>query len=92
MYIDRMLSGIVGLEFEVLRWQGKWKVSQNQPEANQHSLVNRLLSDGSDEPERWQASSLGLAAPSRNRDSIEETNTPFRSIREKKGATKMSVG
>ncbi len=21
MYIDRMLSGIVGLEFEVLRWQ-----------------------------------------------------------------------
>ncbi|MFN7290638.1 MAG: FMN-binding negative transcriptional regulator, partial [Pirellula sp.] len=47
-YIDRMLSGIVGLELEVLRWQGKWKVSQNQPEANQHSLANRLLSDGSD--------------------------------------------
>lgn len=49
MYIDRMLSGIVGLEFEVLRWQGKWKVSQNQPKANQHSLVNRLLSEGSDQ-------------------------------------------
>lgn len=48
-YIDRMLSGIVGLEFEVLRWQGKWKVSQNQPKANQHSLVNRLLSEGSDQ-------------------------------------------
>lgn len=47
-YIDRMLSGIVGLEFEVLRWQGKWKVSQNQPEANQHSLVNQLSSDGSE--------------------------------------------
>ncbi|MFN7877757.1 MAG: hypothetical protein ACK5PB_20730 [Pirellula sp.] len=43
-----MLSGVLGLEFEVLRWHGKWKVSQNQPEANQHSLVNRLLTEGSD--------------------------------------------
>jgi transcriptional regulator len=33
-YIDKMLSAIVGLEIPVTRMLGKWKVSQNQPEAN----------------------------------------------------------
>lgn len=28
-YLDAMRRGIVGIEVEVLRWSGKWKVSQN---------------------------------------------------------------
>ena len=43
-YIERMIAAIVGIELDVI----KWKVSQNQPEANQLSLVSQLLSDGSD--------------------------------------------
>jgi transcriptional regulator len=47
-YIERMIAAIVGIELDVIKWHGKWKVSQNQPEANQLSLVSQLLSDGSD--------------------------------------------
>jgi transcriptional regulator len=47
-YIERMIAAIVGIELDVIKWHGKWKVSQNQPEANQLSLVSQLLSDGSE--------------------------------------------
>jgi predicted FMN-binding regulatory protein PaiB len=47
-YIERMIAAIVGIELEVVRWQGKWKVSQNQPASNQNSLANQLVSDGAD--------------------------------------------
>ena len=44
-YIDRMLAGIVGIEILIDRLIGKWKVSQNQPPANQASLIAALGDD-----------------------------------------------
>jgi transcriptional regulator len=45
-YIDKMLSAIVGLEIPVTRLIGKWKVSQNQPEANRRGVVAGLQETG----------------------------------------------
>ena len=37
-YIARQMKHIVGVEIEVASLEGKWKVSQNQPEANRRSV------------------------------------------------------
>ena len=41
-YIGKMLGAIVGIEITVTRLLGKWKASQNQPPANQASLIRAL--------------------------------------------------
>ena len=41
-YIERMLGAIVGIEISITHLLGKWKVSQNQPPANQTSLTKAL--------------------------------------------------
>jgi transcriptional regulator len=41
-YIEKMLGAIVGIEIVIDRLVGKWKVSQNQPPANQASLIAAL--------------------------------------------------
>lgn len=41
-YIDKLLLGIVGIEISVDRIEGKWKVSQNQTEANRAGVVQGL--------------------------------------------------
>jgi transcriptional regulator len=41
-YIEKMLGAIVGIEITITRLLGKWKVSQNQPPANQASLIRAL--------------------------------------------------
>jgi len=41
-YIEKMLGAIVGIEIGITRLLGKWKVSQNQPQANQTSLISAL--------------------------------------------------
>ncbi|UCV19112.1 FMN-binding negative transcriptional regulator [Ferribacterium limneticum] len=41
-YIGKMLGAIVGIEIAIDRLVGKWKVSQNQPAANQASLIAAL--------------------------------------------------
>ncbi len=41
-YIEKLLGAIVGIEITVTRLLGKWKVSQNQPPANQASLIKAL--------------------------------------------------
>jgi transcriptional regulator len=41
-YIEKMLGAIVGIEFRITRLTGKWKTSQNQPPANQASLIAAL--------------------------------------------------
>ena len=41
-YIEKMLGAIVGIEITINRLLGKWKVSQNQPAANQASLIAAL--------------------------------------------------
>jgi transcriptional regulator len=42
IYIEKMLTAIVGLEIEVLSITGKWKLSQNQPERNKQGVVTGL--------------------------------------------------
>jgi len=41
-YIGKMLGAVVGIEITIDRLIGKWKVSQNQPPANQVSLIAAL--------------------------------------------------
>jgi len=38
-YIEAQKKAIVGIEIEIAVIEGKWKVSQNQPEANRRSVV-----------------------------------------------------
>jgi transcriptional regulator len=38
-YIEAQMKHIVGIEIEIEALEGKWKVSQNQPEANRRSVV-----------------------------------------------------
>ena len=45
-YIEKMLGVIVGIEITINRLLGKWKVSQNQPAANQASLIAALEKAG----------------------------------------------
>jgi transcriptional regulator len=44
-YIEAQKRAIVGLEIEIAVIEGKWKVSQNQPEANRRSVVAGLSQD-----------------------------------------------
>ncbi len=41
-FVAAMLRGIVGIEIEIARIEGKWKVSQNRPEADQKGVVDGL--------------------------------------------------
>jgi transcriptional regulator len=45
-YIEKMIGAIVGIEIPIDRLFGKWKVSQNQPAANQASLISALEKSG----------------------------------------------
>ena len=45
-YIEKLIHAIVGIEIVVTKLFGKWKVSQNQPERNQASVEEGLLSGG----------------------------------------------
>jgi transcriptional regulator len=38
-YIDANLKAIVGIEFDVQRWVGKWKVSQNRSEEDRQGVA-----------------------------------------------------
>lgn len=51
-YIEAQKQAIVGLEIAIAALDGKWKVSQNQPEANRRSVVAGL---GADEATREMA-------------------------------------
>jgi transcriptional regulator len=43
-----LLGSVVDLELKINRLQGKWKLSQHQPQKNQQSVVKSLLSEGLD--------------------------------------------
>jgi transcriptional regulator len=47
-YLQRMLQAVVGIEIEIVTLTGKAKLSQNQPESNQESLIAALRSKGSE--------------------------------------------
>lgn len=60
-YIDNLMRAIVGFEIRITRIEGKWKVSQNQPERNREGVVGGLTS------ERGASASEMVELISRNR-------------------------
>lgn len=58
-YLQRMLQAVVGIEIEIVTMIGKSKVSQNQPEVNQQSLITALLNKGSEVSEEMAKSIEG---------------------------------
>jgi transcriptional regulator len=44
-YIESQLRGIVGIEIEIETIEGKWKVSQNRPEADRRGVAEGLAQD-----------------------------------------------
>ena len=47
-FIASQMKGIVGVEIPVARIEGKWKVSQNRPEADRAGVVSGLAAEGED--------------------------------------------
>jgi transcriptional regulator len=47
-YVAGQLRAIVGIELRIVRWEGKAKMSQNQPERNQRGVIDGLAA--SDRP------------------------------------------
>ena len=47
-YIGKLLTALVGIEIPLTRLQGKWKVSQNQPQANRVGVERGLRESGSE--------------------------------------------
>lgn len=45
-FVAAQMGGIVGIEIAILRIEGKWKVSQNRPEADRAGVVNGLSASG----------------------------------------------
>jgi len=41
-FVDALAKGIVGIEIEIEKLEGKWKVSQNQPEYNRVGVIEAL--------------------------------------------------
>lgn len=54
-YLDKMLGAIVGIELTVVALEGKWKTSQNQPEANRAGAAQGLRALGSAEAQAMAA-------------------------------------
>ncbi len=48
-YLQALLAQIVGIEIEITHIEGKWKVSQNQPERNRAGAAKGLLARASGE-------------------------------------------
>lgn len=44
-FVDAQIKGIVGIEIPIARIEGKWKVSQNRPEADRQGVVAGLRSE-----------------------------------------------
>ena len=45
-FTEKLIGNIVGFEIVISRLSGKWKVSQNQPQQNQASVVEGLKASG----------------------------------------------
>ncbi len=45
-FLQGMLNGIIGFELPITRLEGKWKMSQNRPAADQAGVVAGLREDG----------------------------------------------
>lgn len=47
-YVAAQLKGIVGIEIAITAIEGKWKVSQNRPEADRDGVIRGLTEEGLD--------------------------------------------
>ncbi|MEX2649521.1 MAG: FMN-binding negative transcriptional regulator [Alphaproteobacteria bacterium] len=47
-FIEAQLKAIIGIEIAVTRIEGKWKVSQNRPEADRAGVIQALEAQGDD--------------------------------------------
>ena len=54
-FIKSQIKGIVGIEIPIARIEGKWKVSQNRPEADRRGVVEGLHDAGDAESEAMAA-------------------------------------
>jgi len=45
-YLDAMLRGIVGFALPISHLEGKWKLSQNQPDGNRRGVRDALMASG----------------------------------------------
>jgi transcriptional regulator len=63
-YLRDQLRGIVGLEIAITRIEGKWKLSQNRPEADIQGVIDALDASGSPS-DRATADAVRRAAPKR---------------------------
>lgn len=48
-FTEKLIEAIVGIEITITKLSGKWKVSQNQPERNQASVISGLRTCGNSE-------------------------------------------
>jgi transcriptional regulator len=60
-FIDERVKEIVGLEIQISRLEGKWKMSRNRPEADRASMVAGLSS--SSKPEEKQVAEIVEGRP-----------------------------
>lgn len=58
-FIDQMLSRIVGIEIEITRMIGKWKLSQNKQERDRLNAAQELRDRGEEELSRAMLSTVG---------------------------------
>jgi transcriptional regulator len=54
-FIQSQIKGIIGLEIEITSLEGKWKVSQNRPEADRAGVIEGLAGQGDAEMARLVA-------------------------------------
>jgi len=58
-YIDQMLSNIVGIEIEITKMVGKWKLSQNKEERDRVNAAHELRKRGKEEISGAMLSAVG---------------------------------
>ncbi len=63
-FVEAQLKGIVGIEIPISRIEGKWKVSQNRPEADRRGVAEGLR--GAGDAERIALAELVEAGGSRS--------------------------
>jgi transcriptional regulator len=64
-YVESQIKGIVGIEIPIARIEGKWKVSQNRPEADRSGVVSGLRGEGDEMSEAMAALVENYAPPAR---------------------------
>lgn len=52
-YIENLLKAVVGIEIEITRLEGKWKMSQNQPPENRAGVAEGLKAAGKEGVAAW---------------------------------------